>query len=47
MWHPEREQNKNNELILKCIFHDKDLWETLALNAIILAAGEGNKTKTV
>lgn len=28
MWHPEREQNKNNELILKCIFHDKDLWET-------------------
>lgn len=29
MWHPEREQNKNNELILKCIFHDKDFWENL------------------
>jgi len=27
MWHPEREQNKNNELILKCIFYDKDLWK--------------------
>ena len=29
MWHPEREQNKNNELILKHFFHDKTFWENL------------------
>jgi len=29
MWHPEREQNTNNELILKHTFHDKNFWEKL------------------
>jgi len=29
MWHPERDQNKNNELILKHFFHDKTSWENL------------------
>ncbi len=29
MWHPERDQNQNNELILNCIFHDEDFWENL------------------
>lgn len=29
MWHPEREQHKNDELILKHIFHDDDFWKNL------------------
>lgn len=29
MWHPEREQNKNNELILKHVFHNSNFWENL------------------
>lgn len=29
MWHPEREQNTNNELILKQIFIDSKFWDNL------------------
>ena len=29
MWHPERDQNKNNELILNHVFHDNTTWENL------------------
>lgn len=29
MWHPEREQNTNNKLILKQIFSDNDFWGNL------------------
>jgi N5-(cytidine 5'-diphosphoramidyl)-L-glutamine hydrolase len=29
MWHPEREQHKNDELILNYIFHDNDFWDNL------------------
>tara|TARA_B110001454_G_scaffold219119_1_gene250133 strand:+ start:3613 stop:4290 length:678 start_codon:yes stop_codon:yes gene_type:complete len=30
MWHPERDQNKNDELILKHIFYDDDFWKNLS-----------------
>lgn len=26
MWHPEREQNHNNQIILRKIFYEKDFW---------------------
>lgn len=29
MWHPEREQQKHDELILKHIFHDSNFWDNL------------------
>ena len=29
MWHPEREQHQNNELILKYVFCDKTFWDNL------------------
>lgn len=29
MWHPEREPNTNNELILKEIFCEKDFWDSI------------------
>ncbi len=30
MWHPERDQNKNDELILKHIFYSNDFWKNLS-----------------
>ena len=30
MWHPERDQNKNDELILKHIFHDNNFWKNIS-----------------
>ena len=27
MWHPERTPNKENQLILSKVFHDKDFWD--------------------
>lgn len=29
MWHPERGQHKNDELVLKHVFYDDDFWENL------------------
>jgi len=29
MWHPERDPNQNNELILKQTFHNKDFWNAI------------------
>ena len=29
MWHPEREQNENNELILKHVFQDNNFWRKI------------------